>query len=349
MLKRHRIFDLKRGFSLFILLGLLIGGSVQAQEGAACEEGFLLFEHELLATDPVCIPENPERVAFIDYLIAYGVALDIPSVTRSFYFDVFLNDFPAAVDADAIAAMTDIGKTWEMNPESLLEAAPDLVVTSIYWEDAIAYAQTIAPTVVLDLDRAESWRQIFDAITQIFGAEEKQEAFLEDIDERMTIFRELLESQGVEPTFTVTNIDTPDQLWTFTSMNFGVELAQQAGLTLADTIPTPEEALVAADSLYAIGISLEELPLIDADHVFLYTNYGVNSQEGLFANPVWQSFEAMNPTRIHFLRGEYWVNDNPIAAHRVLDDLFWNVVGVDPEEAAPNPFAYTYTLAEETD
>jgi iron complex transport system substrate-binding protein len=329
---------------LSLLLALLTVTSIYAQETAECEPGFRLFEHELLATDPLCIPEDPQRIAFIDSSIAYGVALGVESVTRSYYFDAFLGDFPGLVDEEVINAMVDIGDTWEMNAEALLLAEPDLIISATWWPEANEYAETIAPTVVIDHDRAETWLQSFDIITQIVGRTDVQEALLAGIDERLATLTELRGEDTADTTFTVTIIESAEQLWMFTEYNFGAQMALQAGLSFADTVPTPEEAAETGDGPYAVGISIEQLRLIDADHIFLFTNYADNAQEALFASPIWQRFAASDPERIHFLSGEYWVRDHPIAAHRVLDDLFHYVAGVDPAEVSPNPFAYTYQL-----
>lgn len=322
---------------------------IAAQDTTECEEGFRLFDHELLATEPLCIPVDPQRIAFIDSSIAYGIALGVESITRNYYFDAFLGDFPALVDEEAMSAMIDVGNTWEINAEALLEAEPDLIVSTTWWPETNEYAQAIAPTIVIDFDSSESWLEGFDLIAQLTGRIDEQAALLAEIDERIGTLRDLLSEKGLsETTFTVAIIEEPTQLWLFTEMNFGAELAKQAGLLLPDTVPTPEEAIASGDGAYAVPISLELLPLIDADHIFLFTNYNSDVEEGLFASPVWQSFAAPNPDRIHFLNGEYWVRDHPISAHRIIDDLFLYVAGVDPAEVSPNPFAYTYQIESET-
>ena len=58
-----------RKFPILALLALLLVSVVPlaAQEATECEEGFRYFDHEFLATDPTCIPENPERVAYLLY------------------------------------------------------------------------------------------------------------------------------------------------------------------------------------------------------------------------------------------------------------------------------------------
>ena len=335
------------GISLLLLTMLVaLGGLPAAAQETTCEEGFRLFDHEVLATEPLCIPENPQRIAFIDSTIAYGVALGVPSVTNNYYFRAFLGDFPALLDEEAINAMVDVGDTWEINAEALLLAEPDLIISATWWEETNTQIEPIAPLVIIDHDNAESWLEAFDAVAQITGKTEEAAALLAEIDARVATLGDLVAASGEDETISLSIIESAGQLWTFTLKNFGLYLADQAGIALVDTVPTPEEALAAGDGAYAVGVSLENLPLIDADHVFLFTNFGSDVEDELFATSVWQAFEDINPARIHFLEAEYWVRDHPISAHRVLDDLFTYVAGVDPAEVSPNPFAYTYQVAE---
>lgn len=339
-----------RKLSVMLLLALLLVGiaPLAAQDEAECEEGFHLFDHELLATDPVCVPIDPQRIAFIDSSSVYGIALGVPSITTNYYLDAFLHDFPALVDEETKSAMLDVGNTWEMSAEALLEVHPDLVVSATWYPEANEYAQSIAPTIVIDFDIAKSWLEGFDLIAQLTGRTSERDALLAQIDERLTTLRGLLAEKGLsDQTFSVSVIDSPAQIWTFTDLNFGAQLALQAGLTFPDAVPTSEEASLLPDGAYAVPISLELLPTVDADHIFLFTNSGSDADVEFFANPVWQSFASTNPDRIHFLDGEYWVRDNPISAHRIIDDLFTYVVGVDPSDVSPNPFAYTYQVEAE--
>lgn len=307
-----------------------------------CKNGFRAFDHALLATEPVCIPENPQRIAFIDSTVNNAIALGVDSITRHYYLDVSLNEFPMLLDETALNKMTDVGNTWEMNPERLVLARPDLIVTSTWWTDTNPLIKDIAPTVIFDHDRAEDWTQSFDAVASLTKRTEMKDALLAEIDKRIETLRSTLGEKAAETTFTVVIIEGPEQLWLFTEKNFGAQLAQKAGLPLAETVPTEEEVIAATGSAYATSISLEKLSMIDADHIFMFTNWNSGMEKELFANPVWQNFAASNPDRIHLLDGEYWVRDHPIAAHRVIDDLFRYVAKVEPADVSPNPFVHTY-------
>jgi iron complex transport system substrate-binding protein len=331
------------------MLAAFVALPAAAQGDTVCEPGFRLFDHEVLATDALCIPEHPQRIAFIDGTIAMGISLGVPSITNNYYFRAFLGDFPALLDEEAIAQMVDVGDTWEINAEALLLAEPDLIISATWWEDTNATIKPIAPLVIIDFDKLETWLPAFDAVAQITGKTEEAGALLAAMDERIATLRDLIAESETPETISLTIIESPDMLWTFTEKNFGVYLAKQAGIPLADGIPTPEEAAATGDGAYAMSVSLENLPLIDADHVFLFTNFGSDVEKELFVTPVWQAFEGINPERVHFLEAEYWVRDHPIAAHRVLDDLFTYVAQVDPAEVSPNPFAYTYQLPDDAE
>ena len=81
--------------SLAFLTILLSGTVVLAQDSADCEDGFRLFDHERLATEPVCVPENAQRI----------ISLDMPATEF-----LLLNDVPIVgvfgYAADEISAIT---------------------------------------------------------------------------------------------------------------------------------------------------------------------------------------------------------------------------------------------------
>ncbi|MGV3491571.1 MAG: hypothetical protein ACO1OG_09650 [Devosia sp.] len=74
-------------------LAAMSAGAAVAQETPACAAGTHLFEHELLIS-AVCVPDDPQRVAFIDDIVLSAIELGVPSVTSSHYSDIIVADFP---------------------------------------------------------------------------------------------------------------------------------------------------------------------------------------------------------------------------------------------------------------
>lgn len=99
---------MKRFMLLLILLTLLMPLTVLSQDNTTCEDGFRLFDQELLATDPICVPENPERVISLD---ALSFDLMLASGQRPVgavgYLDIVVrSNFPYLADQiDGIANM----------------------------------------------------------------------------------------------------------------------------------------------------------------------------------------------------------------------------------------------------
>lgn len=309
-----------------------------------CQEGYRLFEHELLATDPVCIPADPQRVAFIDEMVGLTPVLGIDSVTRGTYFDLFSDDFPSAFSASEIESMVDIGHPRETNPETVLLAEPDLILSGNYWEDANKFLGDIAPTIIWNYDATPDWTAYLLGFGAVLNREAEAEQALAEIEERLAVLQEQVGDEA--RTYTVIRtMDESDNIQVFTTANFGAEHLQRLGFSMPDDVLTPEEA-AEVNNAWWYPLSVEVLPTIDADHVFLLSGWEPEIQEEFLASPLWQSLEAVQNDRVHFINGEYWVRTHPIASHRVIDDLFTYVAEVDPAEVAPNPYAYTYEQSE---
>ena len=320
--------------------------SPAAEEAAAgeCDEGFRLFDHEILATDPVCIPENPERVAFIGRTLNLGLALGVDSVVFDLYVERLVEDFPDAIDEADLANMIDIGWPGEPNLEVLLQADPDLIISNAQWDELNENASEIAPTISLEI--TTNWRDGLDAIAQASGRSAEAEAVLSEIDMRLATLRELIGNEDLTYTLVRTTDETA-ALQIFTNVTVGAQQAEGIGLSMPDTILTPEEAVgMPSGEASNYLLSVENLDDINADHVFVMQGWEADVQDEFLMNPLWQNLEAVQNDNVHLVGGGYWQQFHPIAIHRVIDDLFRFVADVDSQEVSPNPFAYTYKETE---
>lgn len=324
----------------------LVAGPALAQEAPVCDPGTHLFDNPLLLDGALCVPDDPQRVAFIDDNVVYAMELGIPTITRSYYSNIITTDFPGLTALLDPATTTDIGNTWEMKGEALLGAQPDLVVTAKYWDVAIGYARDIAPTIVIDDEKGTSWLDTPRMVAALFGKEAEQAALEAGLTARIEALRTAIAATGKTPTFSFTQVEAADSFWTFTTDAFGPEFAVSAGLKTGPSIPTPElAATLPGGSSVAVPVSQENLSFIDADHVFFYANIGSDPAELVKDNPIFQKFAADRPGRVHFLKGEYWFRGSASSAHRIIDDIYRDVLGQDPAAVSPNPFAWAYETA----
>ncbi|MEM7799119.1 MAG: ABC transporter substrate-binding protein, partial [Chloroflexota bacterium] len=302
--------------------------------------GDRLFESELLFTEPLCVPEDPQRVAFIDELVGLVPVLGVESVSRSIYFDLFNDDFPNAFSQEQIDSMTDIGHPRAAEAETVLLSEPDLIISGNYWEDANKFLPDIAPTVIWDWDVTNDWSAYFLELSELLGKGDVGQEVMDGIDARMaSLEAEIGETD--ETYVVVRTMDELDSIQVFTTYNFGAEHVAKVGLTMPDAVLTPDEAAEVRNAWW-YPLSVEALQDLDADHIFMLAGWEAEVQEAFMANPLWQTLEAVQNDQVHFIEGEYWVRTHPIASHRIIDDIFTHVAGVDAAEVAPNPYAFTY-------
>lgn len=110
-------------------LSLLLASAAAAQDKPVCEAGTHLFEDRILV-EPVCVPDEIKRPAFLDENIVHALELGIPSVTRQYYAGTITTDLPGLLPALEASSPVDIGNPWEMKGELLLSANPDLVISA---------------------------------------------------------------------------------------------------------------------------------------------------------------------------------------------------------------------------
>src|SRR5262245_12194459 len=124
MIHRRLIFQFSRSFALLMVCLTLGLATIQAQEKTPeCGAGFHLFDHEILMNGPVCIPENPQRVAYLiypSYLYSFGV-----KPIGSWGLERDATNFPMIADW-ITEGVADIGMP--PNLETLTALAPDLMI-----------------------------------------------------------------------------------------------------------------------------------------------------------------------------------------------------------------------------
>ena len=124
-----------------------------------CEDGFRRFDHELLMSEPVCIPENPERILALDMASVEMTLLTGKNLVASSGW--ILGEFPVLEPrfADPLSSVEDVGypadleKTLELQPDLILAVGRGAAGDSI---DA-ARAGDIAPLVLADPQVYDDW------------------------------------------------------------------------------------------------------------------------------------------------------------------------------------------------
>lgn len=345
---------MKFHMSLLAAVVLLISMQFAAAQETTCEEGFWLFDHERLATDPVCIPDDPQRI----------VSLDMPATEF-----LLLNGIPIVgvfgYAADEISAVTpgladelkDIPRfDWPPSLELVTELNPDLIVA--FKDSSLFYSgmDQIAPIVVYDAAYATDWKSSTSFWSEVFHKEEAYADMLEIYDARVAELQTALgDNRGDLKVSAFVPSPTYPMMWL-------VDSAQ--GVVLNDVgVGRPDsQATTFADGGYVEGggdygyvaISEEMMSLVDGDVIFIFsypsTDEAVNTENNTYLNDYYQNdvvFNALSGVKsgnAHIVGPHWFRAQTYLAANLIIDDLFTYLTDVDP--VIPSPAA-DYLVAED--
>lgn len=328
--------------------------AVSAQETTAeCEEGFWLFEHERLATDPVCIPENPQRIVSLDMPATEFLLLnDIPIVGVFGYAADEISAITPGL-ADELEGIPTFG--WPPSLELVTELNPDLIIafkdSSLFYEGM----NEIAPLVVYDAAYATDWKSSTAFWSEVFQKEEAYEEMLATYEARVAELQEALgDDRGeIEVSAFVPSPDYP-MIWLVDSAQGTILQDVGLGRPESQAVTFAEGGYTEGGADYGfVAISNERLDLADGDEIFIFTWPSTDPevaaennqmlQDFHENNVLWQSLEGVREGNVHIVGAHWFRAQTYLAAHLILDDLFAALTDVEP--VIPSPAA-AYLSAE---
>ncbi|MEM7034629.1 MAG: iron-siderophore ABC transporter substrate-binding protein [Chloroflexota bacterium] len=299
------------------------GTTTETDSDGPCESGFRLFEHEKLVGDPVCVPENPQRIvtlgAFsVETLLALGGE---PVGAQGRHITDRSRDFPET--ASLFANTTDIGNP--PNPETILTLAPDLIIgVDAVVEEIADQLPQIGPTVLFDFDSSAQWKEatVFfaDAVAQV----EAGEQLFNSYETKIAALQDALAENSDDPTTSILRV-RPDRIQIYLPASFPGSVVSDIGLRRPDN--------QAVDG-FTTNISMEDLPSADAEVMFLWTfgsNQDIRDQNSdalssLLDEPLWQALDVVQTERVYEFPG-YWIGSGILAANAIVDDISMALVG----------------------
>ena len=305
-----------------------------AAAATTCEEGFRLFDNELLFTDPVCIPVDPQRIVAVDsYALENLLALGVKPVASA-VVGPFSVDYPQLTGL--IDGVVDLGG-YPPNLETMLSVQPDLILAIEPWiTDQYDKFTAIAPTVSIKFDDVTP-EQFLSIIADAVNSPIAPADAIATFDARVAALNTAIAEKGRQGTVSVV-LFYADVLYVYPVDTAFNELPL-VGLT---SLPAQNEAI---GSEWRIEITKEQLPLLDTDYIFLVT-YATSAEEEtangemiarLNEDPIWKTLKAVQNDSVFVVQSQ-WITGTLLSEHKVLDDLFTYVAQVDPAEVSPNPF-----------
>ena len=329
----------------------LLSVSLVSAQTTECEAGFHLFDHELLATDPVCIPDDAQRIVALENAAAELLLFTDKEIVGT--FEVFFNDEMIAALPQLEDEITPIpGMGWPANLELILESAPDLIVA--YENETMPYddLSAIAPTVILSVGIAEGdWKLATEFWSQVFGVQDLYQEMLATYEARVVELQDALGEDRAETEVSLVLASSYFNMIYTADSPVGTIL-QDVGLGRpASQALASEESLALYGNTTFAYLSDETLNLADGDVIFLFT-FPVRGEEAVAAseqyladfaaNPLWQGLSAVQNGSAYPV-GYHWTRANTyLLANAVLDDLFTYLT--DTEPTIPNPITEFETV-----
>ncbi|MFC1464227.1 MAG: ABC transporter substrate-binding protein [Candidatus Brachytrichaceae bacterium NZ_4S206] len=216
--------------------------------------------------------------------------------------------FPAHL-ADKLKDVAYVGGTLEINLESVAALKPDLILAMhpAHTEgDFKTLLDPIATTVYLT-EPWKDWRAAMLEISRVLGKEDIAEARLAEFEQKLADGQAKLSGLTGQKVMFLRVF--PEKLRVYgTGSPTGDILYRGLGLTPA-TLTSPTE--------HAIEISLEKLPEIDADHIFLL-DQTKDQMAALNANPLWQRLLAVQKNQVYPVDVKIWVQGEGVFAYEML-------------------------------
>jgi iron complex transport system substrate-binding protein len=302
--------------------------TLAAQETLVCEAGFRLFDHEYLVGDPVCIPEDPQRILALELSAIESVLLadkDLVGTANWLHREVpvILPEF-----MDALEGTVDTG--YPANLEVALSAQPDLIL-AVDGDIDLEGGNAIAPVIMPQPGIEHDWRLIMEFWSEVLGTQDVYAAMVENYETRIAEFQGAMTDA---PTISIIGASSYGASMWLEDTAPGVVVAE------AD-LPRPEgQSLVGEAAMSRFGeerwitLSEERMDLADADAIFLFTYAATDPEtvamedeamQAFLADPLWNALSAVQNDRVYLVGPYWWRAQTYLLANKVLDDLFANL------------------------
>lgn len=263
------------------------------------------------------VPENPERIVSIkleDLMLALNVDMVAARNFEGFYLEDQLNEL--GIGTIAVDEESDT-----INLEQVLSYKPDLIVIRDSFDQAIYdELSKIAPTIAFDLKTpTTSLLALGEALGMADEATERLEAYGETIENAKEALKDMDEEVAM-----LRIMKKEIRLYPYSKNDMSKFLYEDLGLTAAPMV-------IEYDKADSLAISMELLPDLTAEHIFLVAGYGSNTAESvkesqeryeaIKADALWQSVPAVQKGNIYEVDSRVWLTHGIIATEMKIADV----------------------------
>lgn len=273
------------------------------------------------------IPVNPQRIA-ASGLEDILLALDAPIVQAQAMKGQYLYETLQEKNIPAIYTPDSL------NYEAILDAKPDLIMAHLLPTDKESYEKLskIAPTIVYDRG---DWKTSMAAIGKAIDREEQAQAVIDAYNEKLEQTKEAVaEAVGANNSVAFIRPSQSDVQVFFPAFAYTSLVYKDVGLATDASVVELEQK--EEEGIWGVGESLEKLPEITADHLFVTVGGSFDSEEEaqtalteldeIEQMKVWQEIPAVKKGNVHKVSARHWMLNGPTADSMKLDDVLQALV-----------------------
>ncbi|OKP88488.1 hypothetical protein A3844_07225 [Paenibacillus helianthi] len=247
--------------------------------------------------------------AVTDYLLALGI---VPQAASS--NEEGSDRFPTYL-ADQLEGKMNLG--WQVDPnfESILATDPDLIIGQDFMGDAYESLSKIAPTLLAEKVKDEQgvirMKTSLLKMGEMLGRTEQAKQVIEEYEKKAAKAREKIKQAIGDETVMFLRLSDKEVRY-YSKRNYEV-LYDDLALTPPSSIPDPAESMQI--------ISMESLPSINPDHIFLLSSDPEETSE-LQKTAVWKSLKAVKNNHVYIVDYGLWFQGpgGPIGQSKIIDE-----------------------------
>lgn len=247
--------------------------------------------------------------AATDYLLALGI---VPQAASS--NEEGSDQFPTYL-SDQLQGKENLG--WQVDPnyESILAAEPDLIIGQDFMSDAYDSLSKIAPTLLAEKLQDEQgiirMKTSLLHMGDMLGKTDQAKQVIEEYEKKAAEAREKIKQSIGDETVMFLRLSDKEVRY-YSKRNYEV-LYDDLGLTPPVSIPDPTDSMKV--------ISMESLPSINPDHIFLLSS-DENETTELQKTAVWKSLNAVKNNNVYIVDYGLWFQGpgGPIGQTKIIDE-----------------------------
>lgn len=294
------------GAGLIVLVPGCGNGGESGDEETSAETRTV--EHALGETE---VPVRPERLVVMDgeFTLDPVVALGLDPIGAA--RPDYTGEIPTPIRRRIESDLAEVGTQSEPSLERIAALEPELILGMAHQIEGIyARLSDIAPTVALNHEQTR-WKAYLREVGDVLGRSAEARRLLEDYEARTAEITERLGSRLDELAITMARATDLGFRYLTLEGSFPGTVLREVGLK------TPPEQRPGGVGEPFVEISQEEIPVLEADYIFLTVDEGSGVPEGLESNPLWSRLEGEKAR----VGSSGWVFGNVLTAANILDDL----------------------------